>query len=163
MTTLRSALLTLALLVLLVLSSLVRNAPDGPVALAAPVQQVTGPLYFSAAAAQGDDFARARLLPSAVSNRRFADRGATLRSQMGVNTINPVASASILPDHAARRVISLAMAQAQAPAVAHARELPLATVLHMIDRHTERFTFSGETQVNLAMLNRALDDLKQPQ
>lgn len=59
--------------------------------------------------------------------------------------------------------ISVANAELQATRVAQARGLPLAAVLALVRRHTEArdFRLLGEPRVNVLLLNRALDALKQ--
>ncbi|MCL4541869.1 MAG: K(+)-transporting ATPase subunit C [Chloroflexi bacterium] len=91
-----------------------------------------------------------------------ARRAAAYRKENGLPPNAPVpvdavtASGSGLdPD------ISLANALLQAPRVARARSLPLATVQALITRFTSRrlFGFIGEPRVNVLRLNRALDTL----
>jgi len=57
--------------------------------------------------------------------------------------------------------ISLANALLQAPRVARLRNVPLTTVEHLVDIHTQarRFGFLGEQTVNVLELNLALDRL----
>jgi K+-transporting ATPase ATPase C chain len=59
--------------------------------------------------------------------------------------------------------ISPANAMLQAPRVAEARHLPVATVLALVKSHTDgrQFGFLGEKTVNVLDLNLALDKLKQ--
>ncbi len=58
--------------------------------------------------------------------------------------------------------ISLANARLQAPRVARARHLPVATVLSLIQQHTSARILDvlGETTVNVLDLNLALDALR---
>ncbi|HZR11987.1 MAG TPA: potassium-transporting ATPase subunit C, partial [Acidimicrobiia bacterium] len=57
--------------------------------------------------------------------------------------------------------ISVANARLQAPRVARARGLPVATVLALVDHHTDArpWGFLGERTVNVLDLNLALGDL----
>ncbi len=57
--------------------------------------------------------------------------------------------------------ISPAAARFQAPRVAQARDLPVATILKLIEANTQppQLGFLGERRVNVLMLNRALDRL----
>jgi len=57
--------------------------------------------------------------------------------------------------------ITVANAKLQAPRVARERHVPLATVLRLVDEHTEDRTFGvlGEPAVNVLELNLALDRL----
>jgi len=131
-------------------------------------QNFTAAKYFqprpSAAGADGYDglsSSASNLGPSnpdllkAVHDRIVAYRKA---NGLGADAKVPVdavtASASGLdPD------ISLANARLQAPRVARARSLPLATVLAAVDRHTEnrQWGFLGERVVNVLELNLDLD------
>jgi len=58
--------------------------------------------------------------------------------------------------------ISIANARLQAPRVAAARNLPVATVLGLVNRHVNGYQwgFLGEKTVNVVDLNLALDGLK---
>ncbi len=58
--------------------------------------------------------------------------------------------------------ISVAYADLQAPRIARARSLPLATVLDLVRKYTSQRTlgFMGEPAVNVLQLNLALDRLK---
>lgn len=167
MTTLRTALLTLALFALLIATAFARNA----VAVqadsgnnSAPVQTLLPARYFTVdapvASPQADGVAHLGLLPSAAVDRQFTRQAATLRAQLGLSSTDPVSSAAIFPTHAANRAISLGQARAQAPRVAAARGLTTSAVLTMVSQYAERFPFGGEAQVNLPLLNRALDDME---
>lgn len=166
MTTLRNVLLTLALFALLIATAFVRNAVAGQGAAAvasAPVQTPPQSHYFmpvAPAVPPSGDAARPGLLPSAAVGRQFTREAAFLRARVGLPSMDPVASAAIFPAHAANRLISLEAARTQAPRVAAARGLNPNTVLMLVNQYTERFPFGGEAQVNLPMLNRALDDLE---
>jgi K+-transporting ATPase c subunit len=160
MTTLRSVLLTLALFAILVATTFVRNAVAAPQAIAATTAQVViaQPRYFtneSNAAATG-----LGLQPSAVASRHFAREGVSVRMQMGLSLTDPIPSEAIPPANNSMRLISLDQAHVQAPQVAAARGLPAERVLALVDQYTERFTFGGAAQVNLRMLNVALDELE---
>ncbi len=166
MTTLRSVLLTLALFALLVATALVRHAVAAPSVAAASsgapadsvMHNVTHAAYFNTRAPSQSP--QLGLLPSAAVNRAFARQAETLRMERGLASTDPLSSATIFPTHAANRAISLEEARVQAPRVAAARSLSTATVLALVDQYTERFAFGGDAQVNLRMLNIALDELR---
>ena len=158
MTTHRSVLLTLALFALLLATAFVRNAVAAPRIAYAPEFAAGQPRYFVTVASQSSP--QLGMQPSAAVNRQFAQQAATLRVQRGLASTDPVSSANIFPTHSANRSISLDQALAQAPRVAASRGLPSATVLALVAQYTEHFAFGGDAQVNLRMLNVALDELE---
>jgi len=166
MTTRRSGLLTLALFALLIATTFVRNvmaAPGTPPASGEDSARAAQTRYFAPvhqAFAGQSSSSYLGLMPSAAVNRQFTRDAATLRAHLGLASTDPVASEAIYPTHAANRALLVADARAQAARVAKARALPTATVLALIDQYTERFAFGGDAQVNLRMLNIALDELE---
>jgi len=158
MTTHRSVLLTLALFALLLATAFVRNAVAAPRIEYAPDIPVGQPGYFVTVASQSSP--QLGMQPSAAVNRQFAQQAANLRVQKGLSATDPVASALIFPTHAANRSISLEQALVQAPRVAASRGLPTATVLALVAQYAEHFAFGGDAQVNLRMLNVALDEIE---
>lgn len=117
----------------------------------------TGPMAYNAAASGGSNLgpanpALAEAVQARVAALRVADPGNTAPVPVDLVT----ASASGLdPD------ISRAAADYQAPRVARARGVPLATVQALVDRHTQWpwLGFLGEPRVNVLALNLALDEV----
>lgn len=133
-------------------------------------QSFTKPIYFHprpSAAGTGYDASASSGSNKGPTNPEFLkdvkDRIAAYRKENGLAATAKVpvdavtASASGLdPD------ISVANARLQAPRVAKERAVPLATVLSLIDKHTDGrgLGFLGEKGVNVLDLNLALDTLK---
>lgn len=128
-------------------------------------QSFTRPGYFhprpSAADYDGGASSGSNLGPSnAELIDTVAARAAAYRTENGLPAGAPVpvdavtASASGLDPH-----VSVANARAQARRVAQARGMPLASVLALVETHTEERTFGflGEERVNVLELNLALD------
>lgn len=118
----------------------------------------TGPMPNNATASGGSNQGPLNpALVDAVKGRiealRAADPGNTAPVPVDLIT----ASASGLDPH-----LSVAGAQFQAARVARARNLPLAKVRQLIERHTEHrlFGFVGEARVNVLELNLALDAMR---
>ena len=115
----------------------------------------TGPYPNNATASSGSNQGPLNpALVDAVKGRiealRAADPGNT--AQVPVDLVT--ASGSGLDPH-----ISVAAAQYQAARVAKARNLPVAQVQQLIEKHTEGrlFGFLGEPRVNVLQLNLSLD------
>jgi K+-transporting ATPase ATPase C chain len=115
----------------------------------------TGPYPNNATASSGSNLGPLNpALVDAVKGRiealRAADPGNT--AQVPVDLVT--ASASGLDPH-----VSVAAAQFQAARVAKARNLPIAQVQQLIQKHTEGrlFGFLGEPRVNVLQLNLSLD------
>lgn len=134
-------------------------------------QNFTGEKYFwprpSAAGTDGYDGGASSGSNFGPTNEDFlatvTERVAAYRELNGVAGEMPVpvdavtASGSGLDPH-----ISVANARLQSGRVARARGVEGATVLALVDRHTDRRTFAvfGEDGVNVLMLNLALDRLR---
>ncbi len=133
-------------------------------------QSFTGPQWFhprpSAAGPNGYDGAASGASNLGPTNptllRDVAARVAQYRRENGLapNVAVPVdavtsSGSGLDPD------ISVANARLQAPRVARARGLPVATVLALVDHHTDArpWGFLGERTVNVLDLNLALGDL----
>ena len=92
-----------------------------------------------------------------------ADRVTAYRKENGLAPTTPVPVDAVTGSGSGVDPgISIANARLQAPRVAAARKLPLATVLRLVKAHTEgrSLGFLGEPAVNVLMLNIALDALR---
>ena len=129
-------------------------------------QNFTGDQYFHgrpSAAGEGYDATSSGPSNYAASNQKLLSRiEGDVARYAGENKGQPVpidlvtASGSGLdPD------ISPAAAMFQAPRVANARHMPVATVRALVERRVERrqFGFMGEERVNVLLLNMDLDGL----
>ena len=115
----------------------------------------TPPMPYNAAASGGSNLgpmnpALAEAVKARIQALRAADPGNTAPVPVDLVT----ASGSGLDPH-----LSVAGAQFQAARVARARNLPLAQVQQLIERHAEGrlFGWLGEPRVNVLRLNLALD------
>ncbi len=111
--------------------------------------------YNAAASGASNQGATSRKLLDAVAQRSIAYRqenGLAPNAPIPVDAVT--ASGSGLDPH-----ISLANARLQAPRVARARNLPLATVNSLIARHSQppQLDVLGDPRVNVLELNLALD------
>ncbi|MFA6287203.1 MAG: K(+)-transporting ATPase subunit C [Opitutaceae bacterium] len=133
-------------------------------------QSFTSDRYFNSrpsAAGSGYDAASSSGTNLGPTSQKLADSiKANVTAYRTANALAPdtpvpadavTASASGLDPH-----ISLTNAQLQAPRVAEARHLPLATVTQLITTHTtpRDFAIFGEPGVNVLLLNRALDQTR---
>jgi K+-transporting ATPase ATPase C chain len=120
----------------------------------------TGPMANNATGSAGSNQGPLNpALADAVKARIEALRAADPQNREPVPVDLVTASASGLDPH-----ISLAAARYQAPRVARERQLPLKTVLRLIEANTEQRDLAvlGERRVNVLKLNLALDAQTKP-